>query len=445
VQIALIKYHEYTLPVLTEPEGLDIQPFGIHTKLMKFSFLFLPMLVFVAAQFTLIANADDWPQWRGSDRDGISKEKGLLEKWPEGGPTLAWKASGVGVGFSSIAVVKGTIYTLGDLDEGSCVIALSEKNGELIWKSKIGDAGGHKGYPGTRSTPTVDGEQVFALNQHSDIACVDATTGKLLWKKNLVTDFGGKMMSGWKYSESPLVDKDRVICTPGGKDGTLVALNRKTGAKIWQTGDWTDTAGYSSVIIATIHGTRQYIQLTGASVAGVDPETGKVLWKAARPGRTAVITTPVIEGDIVFVTSGYGVGCNGFRITRDGTEWSTEEIYANTNLANHHGGVVLIDGHVYGSSGGTFRCVAINSGEEVFKERSVGKGSTLYTGGRFILRSEKGPVALIEATPEGMKEISQFEQPHRSSARAWPHPVVANGKLYLRDQDILLSYVVKEK
>ena len=424
--------------------ALDIQPFGVHIILMKSTFLFLLVLSFVTIEFNFTAKAGDWPQWRGSDRDGISKEKGLLEKWPEGGPALSWKATGLGVGFSSVAVSKGVIYTLGDLADGSCVIALSEKDGSVIWKSRIGDAGGHKGYPGTRSTPTVDGGQVFALNQHSDIACVDAVSGKLLWKKNLVTDFGGKMMSGWKYSESPLVDEDRVICTPGGKNGTLVALSRKTGVKLWQTSEWTDSAGYSSVVIATIHGVRQYIQLTGASVAGVDPETGKVLWKAERPGKTAVITTPVIDGDVVFVTSGYGVGCNGFRITKEGTDWSTQEIYANTNLANHHGGVVLIDGHVYGSTGGTFRCVAIKSGEELFKERSVGKGSTLYAGGRFILRSEKGPVALIEATPEGMKEISQFEQPDRSGSRAWPHPVVANGKLYLRDQDILLSYDVKK-
>jgi outer membrane protein assembly factor BamB len=369
----------------------------------------------------------------------------LLTEWPEGGPDLLWKAKGLGVGFSSLAVAKGRIFTLGDLDDGSYAITLDEKNGNLIWKTKVGEPGGHDGYPGTRSTPTVDGGQVFVLNQHSDIACIDAESGKLLWKKNLASDFGGKMMSGWKYSESPLVDGNRVICTPGGKDGTLVALDRKTGAKLWQTSDWTDTAAYSSVITATIHGTHQYIQLTGNSVAGVDPETGKVLWKADRPGKTAVIPTPVVLDDIVFVTSGYGVGCNGFRISKKGSEWSSEEIYANLNIANHHGGVILVGEHVYGATGSTFRCVDIKSGESAFKERSVGKGATVYADGRFILRSEGGPVALIEATPKGMKEVSTFKQPDRSKYNAWPHPVVANGKLYLRDQDILLCYDLSAK
>ena len=411
---------------------------------MKLTTSIISIAPFIITLFTSNAKAEDWPQWRGLNRDGISKEENLLKEWPKGGPPLIWKAKGLGIGFSSLAVVKGKIYTLGDLKDGSYTIVLDEKNGGLLWKTKIGDSGGHRGYPGTRSTPTVDEGQVFTLNQHSDLVCLDANTGKLIWQKNLVEDFGGKMMSGWKYSESPLVDNDQVICTPGGKNGTLVALNRATGAKIWQTKEWTDTAAYSSIVIATIHGTRHYVQLTGNSVAGVDPATGEILWKANRKGQTAVIPTPVITGDIVFVTSGYGIGCNGFRIKENGGKWSSEEIYANKTIANHHGGVVLVDGHVYGSTGGTFRCIELKSGMEVFKERSAGKGSTLYAGSRFILRSEKGPVALIKATPKGMTEISQFEQPYRSKYKAWPHPVVANGNLYLRDQDILLCYKIRE-
>jgi len=405
-----------------------------------------PLLALLAVQTTTIAIADDWPQWRGADRDGICKEKGLLAEWPKDGPALAWKTEGLGNGFSSIAVVGGRLFTLGDLEDGSYAMALSEKDGSPIWKTKIGDSGGHRKYPGTRSTPTVDGGQVFVLNQYSDIVCLDAKSGDLVWSKNLESDFGGKMMSGWKYSESPLVDGDRVVCTPGGKKGTLLALDRKTGKKIWQTSDWTDSAGYSSVIIATIHGVRQYVQLTGSSVAGVDPESGKVLWKAKRQGKTAVITTPVVDGDIVFVTSGYGVGCNGFKVSKKGAMWTTEELYANKEIANHHGGVVLVDGHVYGATGSTLRCVEIEDGEGVLNERSAGKGAILYIGDdRFILRTENGPVALIEASPDGMKEVSKFEQPERSDHKAWPHPVVANGKLYLRDQGLLLCYDVTRK
>ena len=222
----------------------------------------------------------------------------------------------------------------------------------------------------------------------------------------------------------------------------MVAIDRKSGEQLWQTSEWTDPAGYSSVIIATIHGTRQYVQLTGKSVAGIDPETGRVLWTASRPGKTAVIATPVVKGDIVFVTSGYGVGCNAFRVDKSRDGWSTEELYANTNVANHHGGVILLGDHVFGSTDGTFRCIDLVSGELSFKERSVGKGAVVLADGHFYLRSESGPVALLQATTEGYKEVGRFDQPDRSDQRAWAHPVVANGKLYLRDQDILLCYDV---
>ena len=370
----------------------------------------------------------------------------MLSEWPADGPPLAWKSKGVGGGFSSLSVVDGVLYTLGDLEDGSYAIALNEKGGTPIWKTKIGSSGGHKKYPGTRSTPTVDGGQVFVLNQFSDLVCLDARSGDLLWTKNLVSEFGGKMMSGWKYSESPLVDGERVVCTPGGPGGTLLALDRKSGEPLWQSRGWTDPAGYSSIIIATIQGTRQYVQLTGNSVAGVDPETGKVLWKAARQGKTAVISTPVVADDTVFVTSAYGAGCNGFKISKKGSQWSSDEIYANKEISNHHGGVVLIDGHVYGATGSTFRCVELESGDGIFNERSAGKGAVLYIGdSRFILRTENGPVALIEASPDGLKELSKFKQPDRSDYKAWPHPVVANGKLYIRDQDVLLCYDVSGK
>ena len=252
------------------------------------------------------------------------------------------------------------------------------------------------------------------------------------------------MMSGWKYSESPLVDDERVVCTPGGNEGTVLALHRDTGEQIWRTQDWTDRAGYSSVIVATLHGTRQYVQLTGNSLAGLDPDSGEVLWQAERKGKTAVVATPVVADDIVFVTSAYSVGCNGFRISKNGDKWTTEELYANKNINNHHGGVVLLGDHVFGSSGGTFRCLDIKTGELAYAGRSAGKGSTVYADGHFYLRSESGSIALIEASPDELREKSRFDQPHRSAKRAWPHPVVANGRLYLRDQDLLLCYDVSK-
>jgi outer membrane protein assembly factor BamB len=389
--------------------------------------------------------ADDWPQWRGPNRDARSQESGLLKKWPEDGPPLEWKTQGLGGGFSSISVANGTIFTLGDLDDGCHVIALKEADGSPVWKTKIGEAGGHRKYPGPRSAPTVDGAQVFVLNQHSDLACLDAKSGEKIWSVNLQADFGGKMMSGWKYSESPLVDGEAVICTPGGKEGTLLSLNRKTGKKLWQTSDWTNPAGYSSVIITTIHGVRQYVQLTGKSVAGIDPKSGDILWKADRLGKTAVIATPVVHDNIVFVTSGYGIGCNAFGINREGDKWTAGQVYASSKFANHHGGVIAHDGHVYGSSGSMFACMNLKSGELTYRERSAGKGATVFAEGHFYLRSENGPVALIQSSSEKLKEVSRFEQPERSDMKAWPHPVIANGKLYLRDQNLLLCYDLSAK
>ncbi|MFP6883737.1 MAG: PQQ-binding-like beta-propeller repeat protein, partial [Roseibacillus sp.] len=240
-----------------------------------------PLLLTLAlVGLSLPAPAHDWPQWRGPDRDGRSQETNLLREWPAEGPPLAWKVRTAGGGFSSISIANGTIYTLGDLADGCHLIALKETDGSPVWKTKVGESGGHRGYPGPRSTPTVNGGQIFALDQHSNLVCLDAGNGDKVWSINLQDDFGGKMMSGWRWSESPLVDEESVICTPGGGKGTVLALNRKTGRKLWQTSEWTDAAGYSSVIIATINDVRQYVQLTGKSVAGIDPKSGKVLWRA---------------------------------------------------------------------------------------------------------------------------------------------------------------------
>ena len=230
----------------------------MHIKLATYQ---LTLLIFLAA--ALPTNGEDWPQWRGPNRDAISQEVGLLDSWPEEGPPLAWKAEGLGGGFSSVSIVGGRIFTLGDLEDGSYVLAFNESNGAPLWKTRIGEAGGHRNHPGPRSTPTVAGNHLIALNQYGDLVCLETNTGHEIWSVNLIDDFSGKMMSGWKYSESPLIDGERVICTPGGREGTLLALDRSTGEQVWRTTDWTDSAGYSSVIITTIQGVRQYVQLTG--------------------------------------------------------------------------------------------------------------------------------------------------------------------------------------
>ena len=218
--------------------------------------------------------------------------------------------------------------------------------------------------------------------------------------------------------------------------------------KAWQSYQWTDPAEYASVIAAEIGGKRQYVQLTGESVGGVAAESGKSLWRASRKGSTAIIPTPIVRNDLVFVTSGYGVGCNMFRVTPSGAGFKAEEVYANKNMVNHHGGVVLVGEHLYGYSDGKgWVCVNFENGEMVWSDKALGKGSISYADGHLYLRSEgsRGTVVLIEATPERWHEKGRFDQPERSDKEAWPHPVIANGKLYLRDQDKLFCYDVSAK
>ncbi len=388
-------------------------------------------------------HATDWPTWRGPNRDGLSPETGLLKQWPAGGPTLAWKATDMGVGYSSLSVANGRIFTMGDGPDASLVRAYNEKDGKPLWVSApVGKPGGS--YKGTRCTPTVDGDLVYALGQFGDFVCLQAKDGKEVWRKNLVTDFGGRF-SGWQYTESPLVDGNKVLVTPGGKNGAIVALDKKTGAAIWQSKEFTDGAHYSSIVPVNYSGKRQYVQFTAESVASVDAATGALLWRAPRKGQTAVIPTPIFSDGIVYVTSGYGVGCNAFKV---GSSASPEEMYANKNMANHHGGVILKDGHLFGFSDGKgWVCQNLKTGEIVWSDKGVGKGSIAYADGHFVIRSEggKGTTALIEATTKGYVEKGRFDQPERGKENSWAHPVIANGRLYLRDQDALFAYDVKGK
>ena len=395
------------------------------------------------------ALAADWPQWRGPKRDGLSTETGLLKAWPTNGPALLWKSTGLGGGYSTPSLVGGRIYGGGYRGEDDMVWCLDAKDGKEIWSVRAGSAVRNIGYPeGPRATPTVDGERLYMLGAGGQLICLATADGKEIWRKQFKGDFGGRLMSVWGFSESLLVDGNKLVCTPGSTKGTIVALDKKTGDVLWQSGDFTDKAAYASLIIATIGGVRQYIQLTDASVAGVADADGRLLWRADRKGKTAVIPTPIYHDNHVFVASGYGVGCNLFKITPDGKEFKVEEVYANTDLVNHHGGVVLVGEHLYGHSDTKgWVCMEFKTGKLVWNKGGVGKGSVVYADGRLYTRSEgrKGTVALVEATPEGYKETGRFDQPDRSGRESWPHPVVSDGKLYLRDQDLLFCYDVKQK
>jgi outer membrane protein assembly factor BamB len=387
----------------------------------------------------------DWPQWHGSKRDNHSPDTGLLKEWPASGPKLAWKQQGLGKGFSSVTVADGKIFSMGDANNGAYVFALNEADGKPLWQTRTGDPGEYGGYHGTRSTPSFDDGLVYALNQHGNLVCVDAKTGQLKWQHDLKGELKGTL-PGWGYAESPLVIGDLVLCTPGGDKGTMAAFDRKSGKLAWRTTDWKDGAHYVSAVPAEIGGKQQAVQLTAESLAGVDVKTGKLLWRTQRRGATAVIPSPLVRDDLIFTTSGYGVGCNLFEVADRGGKLEAKQLYANGNMTNHHGGVVLVGDYVYGTDDQSLICLELKSGRVKWKDRSVGKGSTAFADGMLYVRAEgSGNVALVEATPDGYHEKGILEQPNRSNDQAWPHPVITGGRLYLRDQGVLLCYDVKGK
>jgi outer membrane protein assembly factor BamB len=392
----------------------------------------------------------DWPQFRGPTRDNISKETGLLQKWPQGGPPLAWKATGIGDGHSSVAISGGKIFTTGREGNAVYAFALNEADGKELWKTKFGGLGNNnegQGGKGSRSTPTVDGDMVYVEGPVGEVYCLSAADGKEVWHTNLKSNYGG-IVPMWGYSDSPVVEGDVVICVPGGKGGTVLGLDKKTGKEVWRTKGLSDPAHYVSPVIAEIGGVRQAIVMTAAHLAGISPKDGTVLWMTERKGATAVIPTPVVKDNYIFVTSGYGVGCNLFKVDAQDGKFSVSKVYANKNMTNHHGGVVLVDGNLYGYSDGKgWVCMDFMTGEIKWKEKEqLGKGTVSYADGRLYLREERqGTLALLDASPEGYKEEGRFDQPDRSGKPAWPHLVIANGKLYVRDMNTLLCYDIKAK
>jgi outer membrane protein assembly factor BamB len=389
----------------------------------------------------------EWHQWRGANRDGKSLETGLLKQWPAGGPALVWKATGMGLGYSGPALTGNRIYCMGDGPDGCEAYALDVATGKRAWTAKVGRPGECGGFVGPRATPTVDGQAVYVLGQFGDLVCLNAATGQEGWRKSLTKDFGGGV-PGWGYSESPLVDGPLVVCAPGGAKGTVVALNKQTGAVVWQSAGYKDGAHYTSIVAADIGNTHQYIHFSSASLVGLGATDGKVLWRAARAGKTAIVPTPIYADGQVFVTSGYGVGHNSFKIAGAGGQFTATPAYEGREFANHHGGVILHEGHLHGhSDAGGWMCMEFKTGKIAWQNRGVGKGAIGFADGHFYMRSEggKGTVALVEASPAAYTEKGRFDQPDRSNKNSWPHPVIAGGKLYLRDQDVLLCYDVKGK
>ena len=393
------------------------------------------------------AGTYDWPQWRGPDRTHASKETGLLQQWPSGGPKQLWKVTGVGEGFGTPSVASGRILLMGNVEKQECVLALSEKDGTLIWSTPIGPAGEAGGYRGPRSTPTVDGDNLYALGINGDLVCLEVKDGTMKWRKNLRKDFNGNG-GGWGYTESVLIDGDKLVCTPGGKNA-LIALNKKDGGVIWKAQvPGNDGAGYASAIVAEIADVRQYVQFTSRGVVAVAARDGKFLWRYDHPHNgTANCSTPIVFEDYVFAASGYDTGGGLAKITANGGAFTAEEAYFTRKLKNQHGGLVLWDGYVYGADdSGQLTCIEFKTGKVMWQDRGPGKGSVVYADGRLVCRDESsGRVVLVEANPQKYVERGRFDQPNRSGHSKWPHPIIANGRLYLRDQDLLICYDVKGK
>lgn len=388
--------------------------------------------------------AFDWPQWQGQDRSAVSKETGLLATWPKEGPKLLWSVKTLGGGYSTPAIADGRILGMGARGKDEGVWALSEKDGKELWWTRIADKA-KAGYgEGPRSTPTVDGDVLYTLGMGGDLVCLKVATGELVWTKNLVKEFGGRV-GGWKYSESPLVDGDRLLVTPGGAKNTIVCLNKKTGEKIWGAPVPGNTeAAYSSIVKAEIQGQKQYVQFLSTHVVGVS-EDGKYLWTYGAdrfPG--IVCSTPVVHNSQVYVAAAYSKGGGSAQISRSGEEFKATEVYFNPKYQNHHGGLVLIDGYLYGEGSGNLVCIEFATGKEMWRSKEAGKGSIAAADGKLYYRNERGPIFLFDANPKEAVQRGSFEQPNRSGHAAWPHPVIANGRLYIRDQELLLVYDVKQ-
>jgi outer membrane protein assembly factor BamB len=393
----------------------------------------------------------NWSTWRGPNRDGLSAETGLLSSWQEHEPKLTWKIKGLGDGFSSVAVSEGRIYTMGQRDGVTKMIALSTKAGTKIWEVDVDS----EANDGPNSTPSVDEDRVYGLTHAGQLVCINTTSGSILWKKHFLTDFKGKMESGWGYSESPIIDGGNLICTPGGNSAVMVALNKKTGEHLWSAemptaiGDrGHDGAGYSSIVIGQITGRKQYVQLTGRGVIGVDSESGDLLWTYNRIANgVANIPTPIVKGDYIFCSTGYGTGAALIQIHDRNGKCEVEEKYflKGNELQNHHGGMVLVADYIYCGNGhnqGYPICLNMMSGEYAWGPvRGPGTGSAaiLYADGHLYFRYESGDMALIEATPGEYKLKGTFKT-DEINGKSWPHPVIADKKLYLRDQGTLMVY-----
>jgi len=415
--------------------------------------LFRALAVVFALGLAKAALGADWPQWRGPQRNGVSAETGLLQAWPEGGPKLRWKINDVGMGYSTPVVVGDRLYLLANEGvEDEFVQAHSRTDGRRLWRTRLGKVGKPNMQPnfyGARSTPTVQGQVLYALSSDGDLACVEIDSGQVRWRRNLQTDFGGRP-GDWAYAESPLVDGETLVCSPGGPEASVVALNRHTGELIWKCAlPEADTAAYASAIVVEVGGIKQYVQLLQKGLVGIEAKTGRLLWRYAKPVSryNANIPTPLGAEGCVYVASA-GTGAGAVRLVAQEGRIQPQELYFDANLPTAIGGVVKVGDCLYGTTAKALVCLDFATGTVRWQAPALGAASLCVADGRLYLHGENGEVALVAPSPEGYQLKGRFsppEQPKRrgSMEKAWAHPVVAHGSLFVRDHNMLWCYDVQ--
>jgi outer membrane protein assembly factor BamB len=387
------------------------------------------------------ANAADWSQFRGPSRDGISPETGLMKQWPQEGPKELWSYDGLGTGYSSVSVADGLVYTTGLVDGQGYLFAF-DLQGNLKYKVNYGpewtDAGN---YPSARTTPTIDGDRLYLMSGLGRLACHEAKTGKPIWHVDTLEKFKGRNIR-WGIAESPLIDGEKVICTPGGQDATMVALNKMTGETIWTTKGLSEASAYCSPILVERGGTRLILTMVEKSIIGVDVDSGKVYWTVPHKVSYDIqAVSPAYKDGLMYVTNGYRHGSHGFALSPDGT--SVEKKWSEKSLDVHHGGVVLVDGNIHGaSSNGTWSCLDLATGKVKFTDKLVGKGSVIYVDGMLYGYGEKGQVGLIKIKPDGYELVSSFRVT-KGSKEHWAHPAISDGRLYIRHGEVLMCFDIK--
>ena len=404
-------------------------------------------LVFVLGTLvsTLTQSATaDWPQWQGPDRNGLSTETGLRKQWPAGGPPQLWTIATLGGGYGSIAVKGDQIFVQGARDHQSIVYVLGRTNGRGLWSKAIGPAGTNDRGSGPRGTPTIDGDRMYVLTESGQLACLRIQDGSEIWQRNILRDFSGRQIP-WLISESPLVDGNHVIVTPGGPRAGIVALDKLSGRTVWTSDQLSDEAGYASPIAGDVQGVRVYMTLTSSAGVGVRASDGKVMWRFQPVANgTANVATPVFADNKVFYTSAYGTGGALLGLSAQDGEVKAQQIYFTRELQNHHGGVVLVNGFLYGFHNSILVCLEFATGKVQWRDRSVGKGSLTYADGNLYILSEDNVVGLAAASPAGYQERGRFKIADQGLP-SWAHPVVSGGVLYIRNQGTLAAYDIRAR